>query len=438
VKLISFSETIYASFRKSAGAHHCVMEAHRDYVITAHQAQTLLKDHEPIRQRLFKFSELNPRLTSFNVGARRAGTQRILLYNGSGGYGDQIITWPLAKILSEIGFDVHVLADPGNLVCWSNFPFIKATLTLPIPYEVLKLYDYHLLYDYVVNADEHPSQQHPLDTMLNQIGIPPQSVKPEQKVVAPIFTVSEMRAMMGAFSDKTIAIYQLSAALGVRSLVPDESAALLGSLATAYPDWHWLAIHDDFIPKDYVEKTTALRLGNVQTVNQQILRELWALTKRAAIVIAPDSMMVHVAGSMGVPCVGLWGPVDPGLRVNYYKGHVPIFKKEACAYAPCHTCNGEWPRYCPKRESRKQCDVISAITHQDVIDAIVKATGTKPSATPVRVPVIEAPKDEPVVVTKPAEAAPMTATVVSTPEEQAELAPATGLSWSGKKVDSPL
>lgn len=383
LKIVRFTETIYASFQKSAGVHHCVMESDRDYVITSHQISTLLKDHDAVKHRLFKLSELNPRLVRFNVGARKAGTQRLLLYNGSGGYGDQILTWPIAQILHAMGFEVTVLSDPGNLVCWSNFPFVKATLTLPTQLEVIKMYDYHVFFDYVVNADEHPDQQHPLDTMLHSIGIPPQAVRPEQKVVAPVYTAGEMRSMTGAFADKPmLAIYQLSAALGIRSLAPEESALLLKALATAYPDIHWLAVHDAFIAKEYAIKAAELKLSNVQTLCHPLLRELWALTRRAAAVVAPDSMMIHVAGSMGVPCVGLWGPVDPKLRVCYYKNHVALFKQEACMFAPCHACNGEWPRYCPRREGRKQCDVISAITHDDVIKAVEAITGLRP-ITPV-------------------------------------------------------
>jgi ADP-heptose:LPS heptosyltransferase len=111
---------------------------------------------------------------------------------------------------------------------------------------------------------------------------------------------------------------------------------------------------------------------NIQIYSAPVLRELWAVAAHAAIVVAPDSMMVHVTGCQEVPCVGLWGPCDPARRVKYYKNHYPVWKREVCPYSPCFAYTGTFPRYCPPRPHRAVCECLGAVNPQDVIDQIKK------------------------------------------------------------------
>jgi hypothetical protein len=359
-------------------------------------------------------SRIESRIQNFNALARKPGPQRILVYNGSGGYGDQIMTWPFARILTTYGFEVHVLTDPGNQTCWWNFPWIKSIQTLPMQHEQFKMYDYYFLLEAVVNTDEHQDQQHPLDVMLWKAGINPETIDSKQKVVRPNFTFLEMQST-NTFQGKQIGMYQLSAANQVRCLPPNDSAFILSKLADAYPNIHWLALYDEFIPEPYrkalictkcngtgrLEKvpevtasgTTITESGtavapsapvheiclkckgsgtlrpNIQLYVSPSLRELWALTTKATLVISPDSMMVHVAGTMDIPCVGLWGLCDPAKRTKYYKNHIPIWKREACPFSPCFAYSGVFPKYCQPRPNRTVCECLGAISPQDVIDA---------------------------------------------------------------------
>lgn len=362
-------------------------------------------------QRVFKVSRIENRISNFNALARKPGTQRLLLYNGSGGYGDQIMTWPFARILTTYGFEVHVLSDPGNQTCWWNFPWIKSIQALPMQHEAFKMFDYHVMLEAVVNTDEHQDQQHPLDVMLHKVGIDPATIDIKQKVIRPNFTYLEMQ-VANQFQGKQIGMYQLASANPIRCLPPNDTAFILSKIADAYPDIHWLALYDEFIPETYRTAVNCIRCGgrgtidhiaevvasgtdttpppapvvtqepcpkckgsktlrpNIQLFCASALRELWALTTKARIVVGPDSMMVHVAGSMDVPCVGLWGLTHPGNRVKYYKNHAPIWKKEACPFAPCFAYAGNFPKYCPPRPNRTVCECLGAISPQDVIDGI--------------------------------------------------------------------
>src|SRR3954467_5685503 len=108
MNLIRFAEPVTISFKKSAGGATITFEAGRDYVIPNSKLERILAD-DNIKNRAYKISKLESRLTNFHVGARKVGSQRLLFFEGSGGYGDQIITWPVVKLLAGMGFEVHVM-----------------------------------------------------------------------------------------------------------------------------------------------------------------------------------------------------------------------------------------------------------------------------------------------------------------------------------------
>jgi hypothetical protein len=399
---------VTCGFKKSAGGATVIFEAQRDYVIAQAQLDRIAQDQN-VKDRLYKVTRLEPRLQPFHAGLRKPGTQRVLFYNGSGGYGDQILSWPVAKWLADQGFELHVMTDPGNQCCWYNFPWVKTIQMVPMAYELFKMFDYHFMMEHVNNTDEHQDQLHPVDAMFMRMGVDWKSVAPEKKAVAPIFTWAETQCR-NLFSDRPkIALFQLSSANSIRALPANDTAFLLMKVAQAFPDLHWVALYDEFVPKEYVSaincreckgtgkvgaatppesgtqtpatETTCPECNgwkyicpNVQPYCSPGLRELWSFTKeRPAVVISPDSMMIHVAGSMNVPCVGLWGPVAPQNRVQYYRNHAPVWKREACPHAPCFAYTASFPKYCPPRgATRTVCEVVAAIMPGEVIEAIAR------------------------------------------------------------------
>lgn len=377
MNLLRFAEPVTVAFKKSAGGQTITFEANRDYVITNSQLERIMQDQN-IRNRAYKISKLESRLPNFNVSARRAGSQRLLIFNGSGGYGDQIMTWPVAKLLAGMGYEVHIMTDPGNSPCWWNFPWIKTINTCPMPYEQMKMFDYVLIFEAVVNMDEHQDQEHPVDVMLRKIGVDPASVDASLKVVHPAFSYLEMESTK-KFEGKQVGLFQLSASNPVRSLQPSDSVFMFIKLAMEFPDIHWLGLYDEFNNETYKklceDKIKEAEVTNAEPYTFGLLRELWALTTRAKVVVSPDSMMAHVAGSCSVPCVGLWGPVPPSHRVRYYKNHRPIYQQKVCPHSPCFAYTNVFPKYCPPHNKRTTCEVLAAISPADVITEVKIALG---------------------------------------------------------------
>ena len=387
---IRFYEDVTLPFRKSSDGYTDTCDAGRDWIASAAMLAKL-KGNEKIASKLLKVSCIDNFITNFSVTSPKKpapSKNRLLFYNGSGGYGDNIMSWPITRILAGLGYEVSVVADPGNQSCWYHFPWIKSVLVLPLQNDTFETFDHYLLFDSLVNTYEHSDVKHPVDVILNKIGVEAEKVKPEMKVVQPVFTQGEMNALT-QFGKSQLAIYQLTASDKTRSLPTNDSVFLLTKLAEEFPDYLWVAPFDPSRPEflemlteevltldgkpelnERGEKKRKLKYKNIVPKFFQNLRELWAVSSQAKVVVSPDSMMVHVAGSMGVPCVGLWGTFSPESRVKYYKNHVPVYLKDACRMSPCCCYTGKFPAYCPPAKDRTCCECLAAISPQHVIDAI--------------------------------------------------------------------
>jgi len=404
MNLVRFHEPVTLNFRKSAGGVTATLDAHRDFVFSNAQLERILQE-ESVKSRFFKISRMDNIIPNFDVRIpKKTSTNRVLVYNGSGGYGDQILTWPFTLILHRMGYEVHVACDPGNQMCWWHMPWIKSISTFPMQADHFWMFDHFACYDAICNIMEHPNHPNPLDVLLAKVGIDPESIPAKDKVVRPMFTTGEMAATQ-PFQDKQIALYQFASANQVRNLPPADSAYILGKLCEAFPQYLWLGLYDEFIPRVYLEAAVEplLDADKKQQVNEKQeplvkvkypnavlysarnLRELWAVASIAKVIVAPDSLMVHVAGCLGIPCVGMWGPYCPESRVTYYTNHYPIHNKAVCPLSPCNHYLATFPRYCPPRANRNVCEVMAAISPKQVIDGI-HALVPESRAIPIKKP----------------------------------------------------
>ena len=369
MNIITFHQQLDLNFSKSS---HVVTQFRgqpgRNYIFG--RAQLIRLSQQPdFSKAVLKQSLLDPRLANFVARSGVGGP--VLVYNGSGGYGDQIMTWPFTLILHNLGYQVHVLVDPGNEDCWSNFPWIHSVSSLPMDLNVFALFQHHIMFEVVANLDEHTPQHHPLDSMLFKVGINPHAIDKKVKCVAPQFTATEVEAASRIIAGRKIGIYQLTAAARVRSLTPDESVSLLFKLAQEFPDITWFAVYDGIGHSIVFKDILVEHPTNVVPFISHSLRVLWAMIDQACVCVGPDSMIVHIAGSLAKPAVGLWGPTGPESRVAYYPNHTALFPKGACHMAPCHSYMTHFPRYCPSH-NLPPCAVLSNISFDDVIDGVRK------------------------------------------------------------------
>jgi len=82
-------------------------------------------------------------------------------------------------------------------------------------------------------------------------------------------------------------------------------------------------IRNDSFP-DFVNNLTGM----------QTLKQYFVTISEAGIVVASDSSAVHIAGCLGVKCIGLYGSVNPILRTAHYPSVYPLVGKGKCV--PCN------------------------------------------------------------------------------------------------------
>jgi ADP-heptose:LPS heptosyltransferase len=370
MKLVTLQEPISFAIKRSSGEYRLNLQAYQPYVLSNAHFRNIFPN---IEKMLFKVSDYGNRLPAFHVHALKPG-DKVLYFDGSGGFGDQIMAWPCAKILHRMGFEVHVATEPGLELCWWNFPWVKSIITLPIGQGQLEMWKNMILMDSVVNFDEHQDQRHPVDNQLIRFGIDPDSIDPEMKKVAPVFTQGEVDKAKAIIGDvKKFAIYQLAATSPTRTLQPVQSVGILQALAERFKDTTFVAIYDCFIDENLVKMAKGLTAPNIKVMTFPELRVLWATAASAAVCIGPDSMMLHVAGSMNIPSIGFWGLMRPKNRIGYYKNHIPIWHQNKCQFSPCFVTMHSFPAYCPPLpEPRTQCAVLGAIDPEEVCQAAAK------------------------------------------------------------------
>jgi len=101
--------------------------------------------------------------------------------------------------------------------------------------------------------------------------------------------------------------------------------------------------------------------GCVNLSGKTSVAEMFAVLEMCDVVIAGDSGILHAANALGVPCVGLFGPVDPDLRVRGFPRCTTV---SGNANAKCSPCN-DW--------QIKRCDIehppcLEMIDREEVLD----------------------------------------------------------------------
>jgi len=98
-------------------------------------------------------------------------------------------------------------------------------------------------------------------------------------------------------------------------------------------------------------------------LNGQRLRDLMAAISLMRVMISVDSGALHMAGTLGVPVVGIFGPTDYRYRMDQYLGSA-VDSRQLTDCAPC------WYGYqCTKQDSRRPAfDCLNKIPARMIVD----------------------------------------------------------------------
>lgn len=137
-------------------------------------------------------------------------------------------------------------------------------------------------------------------------------------------------------------------------------------------------------PGDVPKQTKVVPYLQDMTRQGLTFRQSCAIVNMCDVVIAPDSALLHVAGALGVPAVGMYGPFPRELRTKYAK-NTWVFEGDEKRKAPCQPCfhhmnqarQDHFPENCPTAAAGV-CGVMASIDADRVVQKALQIARKRP------------------------------------------------------------
>jgi len=203
--------------------------------------------------------------------------------------------------------------------------------------------DYHLHFEQIIEGNPRAEKINAYDLFFSKFKFDPAKIPSHEKIPDIFLTVEEMKwaeERLEQFKVKETDILvglQIAASSPIRSF-PDEKTVAIANVITREENGKIILFGSNgqidlaqnikhSLP---IEQHERLILSPEERFS---LRQSMAICRHCDLVIAPDSAMIHIAGALRVPILGLYGPFPADLRMRYYYNAVAL---NACT--PCSPC----------------------------------------------------------------------------------------------------
>lgn len=292
-----------------------------------------------------------------------------ILIGRTGGLGDLTLLtpvlreikrrWPSVKIavacIKELGQSIH------------NIPFIDEVLQYPVARSVAETYDGWIWLENAIEKNEDAKTLHSVDCVAKFIGLdlPADCDKRQAYVV----TEKERAWAQWAYpriNGKRRLCVQVGASARCRTYPQQKLGVVIAEFLKQ--EWEVFLLGQPGEVKVPEQPRPGLRI----VTDGCTFRQRAALIETADCVLAPDSSLLHIAGALDIPAVGLYGPFPWQVRTAYNPTTVVLSRREGFSCSPCFhhaTLQKQFPDNCPTR-SKGFCGVLDAIPPDQIIKAI--------------------------------------------------------------------
>ncbi len=304
-------------------------------------------------------------------GADMSG-KRIMLQR-AGGFGDLVLLTPVLREIKRRWPTCHLavscMAHYG--VVFTGLPYIDEVLPFPLSMETANTYDAWVLYENAIEKNPAAEQTHMTDLFGEIAGI--QDIvdrKPDYRI-KPTEAIWASEAYPRNFA-KRVAI-QVGTSGRCRRY--PKMGELLSELVKAGHEVMLLGLEND-IPALRGKRLTP-QIRNLTELGLSF-RQSCAVANTADVFIGADSAILHVAGALNIPSVGLYGPFPWKLRTAYSGTILNLQGTGACS--PCFyhnlgTMEKHFPDHCPSKE-KGFCQVLATLTPERIIEKATKIMRT--------------------------------------------------------------
>lgn len=311
-----------------------------------------------------------------------------VLFSRMGGFGDLILLLPVLRELKRQRPDIKIgVSTLGHYsVAIQNIPYIDEVVQYPIPVAVAAKYDAWVWYENAIERNPEAETVHATDLFAKIAGIewgvdadkcPDYKIKPSEA----IWCAEGYPRVPGLRR----ACIQIGTSAMCRTYPRNQMGAVAAELVKRNFEVFLMGAKGEI-------KTPEKMPPTVRNLSDMDLtfRQSCAVLATADVVIGSDSALVHVAGALGVPAVGLYGPFPWKLRTAYAPTTHALSGVGDCA--PCfHHASpakrNHFPDNCPSK-AKGICDVLADIKPERIVataEKIAKALPAGETASPFTV-----------------------------------------------------
>lgn len=341
------------------------------YIVEDNNGCELMLTHQDLRPTLTPIVKMGP----------HSANDKVLII-GSLGYGDALMLIPVLREIKKRNPDaeIHLSCFEWTRQVFFNLPYVSGFVDYPPKLELAQDFGTVLFIEGSIEFNMMARVIHLTDRFAQHLGVAPlngntdwtDNKKPEfilssdeRDWAIKTFPKRLNRRRLGlqVQAGTRVRSYPMAQLAGARKWKIEVRGSLnrQSMLADMIEDgWDIGLIGNpgefrvDGIPK---EMTDVSRFGLT-------FRQSAAYLTTCDAVLAPDSSMMHLAGTLDIPCVALFGPFPYKLRTAYYPTVFALTGNGVCPMAPCfHTFHNGLPLF-PKGgpcEQSGRCDELAAI-----------------------------------------------------------------------------
>ena len=254
----------------------------------------------------------------------------------SGGIGDLIFQIPSLQELKDIykdNIELTICCDTRYSAVFTEIDYINKLISLPLELDILLEYDYYVNFEGLIEQNIEAEQINAYELHAEKFYLKPRTYLPYLKTNPEKDEV--IKKLLN--KDKLNIVIGFATTVPIRSIHPDLLANLIAKLKSNKSDFYVVGsksqIKDiNFLVKALKEQAGLTNVINWAKDNSNDLLLTMSLVKFADVVIGPDSGLLHIAGGLDTPLIGLYGPFYSSLRLKHYKNAIGIDAMSNCYY----------------------------------------------------------------------------------------------------------
>jgi ADP-heptose:LPS heptosyltransferase len=252
---------------------------------------------------------------------------------GTLGFGDALMLTPVLREHKRLNpdWEIHLACDFPKRQVFSGLPYIDGFIDYPVPESTMLKFGAVYFTEYSSEFNPEARKRHMTDQFAHHLGFSKDEWTENKK---PDLRLSE--------DERDWAFSTFARTKGKRRLGIQVSA---GNRNRTYP-FSRLGPELDKMIRDGWEIALLGSPGEFRVEskpNGMLDLTRHGLTWRQSVafmttcdcILAPDSSLMHAAGTLDIPCVALFGPFPFDLRTRYYTSVFALRGNGGCKMAPC-------------------------------------------------------------------------------------------------------